>query len=263
MIIGEAVAVADSPEAVDHSAAADLRGAGDMNISKQTYQRISQAITIAETRTAGEISCVIAPDVGDYAETPIVWAALLALVVPLAIVLSGFDPSNLLEQIRGWSAAHGVPAATAARTGIMAYAALQACVFAVIAAIMSLPAVRRSMTSGSVKAESVHRAALQHFTSHGLDQTRDRTGVLLFVALAEHRAEVIADEGIYSKVENSVWDEVNDLLLAGMKKNDVALAFEAAIARTGDILAEHVPPLSDNPNETPDRLEIYTRKTSK
>ena len=124
------------------------------------------------------------------------------------------------------------------------------------ALVVSIPPIRRALTPASLKAERVHRAAMQQFLGHGLHATRERTGILLFASLAEHRAEVIADEGIYSVAPNAVWDEVVSLLITGLKRRDIPGGFEAAVKRCGEILAEHVPPRADNPNELADRLVI-------
>ena len=140
------------------------------------------------------------------------------------------------------------------------YVAVQVAVFIIAAVVVSLGPVRRALTPKSLKAARVHKAAMEQFLSHGLHLTQNRTGVLLFAAAAEHRAEVIADEGIYAAAPREVWDQVVDLLVAGLKRGDPAAAFEAAVRRSGEILAAHVPPHADgNPNELPDHLVVLPR----
>jgi putative membrane protein len=128
------------------------------------------------------------------------------------------------------------------------------------ALVVSIPAVRRVLTPGSLKAARVKRAALEQFLGHGLHVTRDRTGVLIFAALAEHRVEVIADEGIYAAAPNTVWDEVVADLVSGLKRGQIADGFVAAVGRTGAILADHVPPRGDDRNELPDGLTILPKR---
>ncbi len=226
-----------------------------MKVTPEDHARISEAVAEAELKTAGEIACVLAEEVGDYRETPIAWAAGAALVLPALALLAGFDPKSLTAMFGGWQTgdAGGVSALTA-------YILLQTAVFVLVALITAIPAVRRFLTPGSVKAGRVHEAAMQQFVARGMHLTEGRTGVLLFVSLAERRAEVIADEGIYAAAPNQVWDEVTGLLVGGARRGALADGFVAAIARAGEILAEHVPPVGGNPNERPDELTVVAAK---
>jgi len=225
-------------------------------MTEQDHDRISAAVAEAEAKTAGEIYCVMAPAVSDYRETPLAWAAGTALVLPALALLLGFEPQALTRLFGGWEAGHAAAADQTIFTALAIYVGLQAVVFVVAALVVSIPGIRRALTPRSLKAERVHRAAMEQFLAKGLHMTRERTGVLLFASLAEHRAEVVADEGIYAAAPHEVWDEVVALLIAGLKRKDPAGGFEAAIRRSGEILAQYVPPRADNPNELPDRLVI-------
>ena len=140
------------------------------------------------------------------------------------------------------------------------YIVLQAIVFIATALLVSIPPVKRALTPKAVKVERVHDAALQQFVTKSLHSTSARTGVLLFVALAEHRAEVIADEGVYAVAPREAWDSVVARVIDGVKGGRLADGLVAAIERAGEILAEHVPATGDNPNETPDELTILPPK---
>ena len=97
---------------------------------------------------------------------------------------------------------------------------------------------------------------MEQFLAHGLHVTRERTGVLIFAALSDRQVEVVADEGIHSKVDQAIWADAVEALAKGMKRNDPASGFEAAIGLCGDVLAEHFPPRTENPNEIEDRLVL-------
>lgn len=226
-----------------------------MAMTETDHDRIAAAVAKAETKTAGEIYCVLAPAVSDYRETPLAWATAAALVLPAGALLLGFEPQMLTRWFGGWTAAHTAATDATILSALTIYVALQAAVFIVAALFVSIPPVRRALTPASLKAERVHRAAMEQFLSHGLHATRERTGVLLFASLAEHRAEVVADEGIYKVTDPAVWDEVVALMIDGLKRRKTADGFVAAIELSGRILAAHVPPTGDdNPNELPDRL---------
>ena len=229
-------------------------------MTPQDLDRIAGAVAQAEKTTAGEIFCVLAPEVSDYRETPLVWAAATALVLPAAALFAGFRPEMLTRLFGGWSVGHASALDGAILSALSTYIALQLVVFVVAVLVVSVPPVRRALTPGSLKAARVKRAAMEQFLSHGLHVTRDRTGVLIFAALAEHRVEVIADEGIYKAAPTAVWDEVVADLVGGLKAGKIADGFVAAVARTGTILAAHVPPRGDDRNELPDGLTILPKR---
>ena len=229
-------------------------------MTSQDLDRIAGAVAEAEKTTAGEIFCVLAPEVSDYRETPLVWAAAAALVLPAGALFAGFRPDVLTRLFGGWSVGHAAALDAAILSALSTYIALQAVVFVVAALVVSIPPVRRALTPASLKAARVKRAAMEQFLSHGLHVTRDRTGVLIFAALAERRVEVIADEAIYKAAPDLVWGEVVADLVAGMKRGAVADGFVAAVGRAGAVLAAHVPPRGDDSNELPDGLTILPKR---
>ena len=85
--------------------------------------------------------------------------------------------------------------------------------------------------------------------------TKNRTGVLIFVSLAERYARIIADEGIAQKVHSSEWQTAIDVLLIHMRAGRVAQGFVAAIERCSAVLAAHAPP-DGSVNALPDRLYV-------
>ncbi|MGO9050190.1 MAG: TPM domain-containing protein, partial [Xanthobacteraceae bacterium] len=100
-----------------------------------------------------------------------------------------------------------------------------------------------------------HRAALEQFVVRRVAHTKNRTGVLIFVSLAEHYARIIPDEGIAEKVPNSEWQAAIDAMIAHLRSGDIVAGLTAAIERCADVLAAHAPP-DGSPNELPDRLYV-------
>ncbi len=229
-------------------------------MTPEDQARIASAVAAAEKTTAGEIFCVLAPEVADDREAPLVWAAAAALILPAGGLLAGLRPDMLTRLFGGWTIGHASATDTAILSALSIYIGLQAAIFIVVALLVSIPPVRRALTPRALKTAAVKRAAMDQFMSHGLHLTRDRTGVLIFAALAEHRAEVIADEGIYKAAPNTVWDDVVADLVAGMKQGKVADGFVAAVTRVGQILAAHVPVKGDDRNELPDGLTILPKR---
>jgi len=228
-------------------------------LSQADQDRIAQAVAQAEKTTAGEIYCVLAPEVGDDRAVPLIWATSAALLLPALALLAGFRPEMLSRLFGGWSIGHAAAQDVAILSALLTYVGLQAAIFAVVAALVSIPAVRRALIPSGIKKARVRRAALDYFMAKDLHLTRERTGVLIFAALAEHRVEVIADDGVHAAAPSGVWDEVVADLVAGLKRGAIADGFVAAIARAGAILAAHAPPRPDDRNELPDGLIVLPK----
>lgn len=183
-------------------------------LSPSDLAAIQAAVREAEARTSGEIYCVVADDSSDYFETPLAWAAGVALLGPALLLLVGVHP-GVPDFGGGWTAAQVTAAAgAAARETLMGAIVLQLVLFVATALVVSLGPVRRLLTPRGLKRERVRREAQAQFLGKNLHATRERTGVLIYVSLWEHMAELIADEGIAGQVEPQVWDRATRLFMA-------------------------------------------------
>jgi len=200
-------------------------------ISDADRTRIADAIRAAESKTTGEIFCVLARNAGSYRLVPVAWAAALALIVPWPLIYW-----------TEWEA-----------TTIYV---IQLTAFTLAAVGLSRPALRFRIVPRRTRRERAHASALRQFLAHGMQKTAGRTGVLIFAAEAERYVEIIADGGINAKVTQDVWDAAVASLIAAIKDGRAADGFVAAITQCGAVLAEHFPvaPGSINPDELPDRL---------
>lgn len=217
---------------------------------------IEAAVRQAEARTSGEIYCVVAQASSQYAETPIAWAAGVALLGPAILLLGGVHVS-VPDFFSSWTAAQaGALAEAAARRALAGAIVLQAVLFALSGLVAALPGVRLALTPRAVKRTAVKRLATEIFLSKNLHLTRERTGVLIYVSLAEHMAELIADDGIAEQVAPQVWDQAMAALAQGLRRGEPSAGFAAAIGLCGDLLAERFPASEDNPNELPDAVVV-------
>jgi len=229
-------------------------------LSPADLATIEAAVRQAEARTTGEIYCVVTPESSHYAETPIAWAAAVALLAPALLLLAGVR-ITLPDFFSTWSAEQVSQAVeTSVRYALYATILVQGVLFAVTALIVEIPAVRRALTPGRLKRHRVRRRAAEQFLAKNLHLTRDRTGVLIFVSLGERMAELIADEGIAGHVEPHVWDKAMAALTEGLKRGEPGAGFAAAVGLCGDVLAEKFPVRAgDNPNELPDAVVVLPK----
>ena len=165
-------------------------------------------------------------------------------------------PTASPERIAPWTAAQvGAAVGRAVRGALTATLILQAVLFVLVAAIGSLGPVRVFMTPHSVKKDRARRHAEELFLARNLHQTRERTGVLIFVSEAEHAAEIIADEGIAAVVDQSEWDAAIAALVTEAKAGRLGEGLARAVGMVGEILGRHFPAdQADNPNELPDAV---------
>lgn len=227
-----------------------------MSLTPEHHTRIAHAIATAETGTSGEIFCVLARSVSPYRDVLLGWAAGAALLLPMALIPLGLNPSWVPGLGETWSAGHLAATPDLVGGTLAAYAVCQAAIFLIVLALGWFTPLRRLMIPRAIRRERVHRAAMQQFLAHGLHVTQDRTGVLIFACLEDRHAEVIADESIHAKVDPEVWADALDALRVGMKAGDPGQGFEDAVRMAGAVLAQHFPPRPGNPNELADRLVI-------
>jgi putative membrane protein len=229
-------------------------------LSPSDLSAIEAAVREAELRTTGEIYCVVAEESSDYGETPLAWAAGVALLAPALLLLGGVEVS-IPDFFSTWTAVQvGEAIEGAVRRALIGAIVLQAILFVATALIVSIPAVRRTLTPRGLKRDRVRRRATEQFVAKNLHLTRERTGVLIFVSLGERMAELIADEGIASHVDPKVWDRAMAALIEGLKRGQPAAGYAAAIGLCADVLAERFPPRpDDNPNELSDAVVVLPR----
>ncbi len=210
-------------------------------MSPADQERVAQAVTQAEALTSGEILCVVTEEVSDYRETALAWAAGIALVVPAVIFALGAQPLSFAEALGGWSVAHSPAADTRMGLALTLYAAAQAVLFVAVAAIVSIPMVRRPLTPGFLKERRVGRAALQQFAVMSQHLAPGQTGVLIFASVADRRIEIVADAGAHAEIGEAAWDSVIAEAVAEMRAHGPAAGMVRAVQLAGELMARLFP----------------------
>ncbi len=200
-------------------------------ISADDRTRISAAIQAAEARTSGEIVCVLAESSSQPGALPVLIAAIVALALPwLLITFTNFAVEHILL--------------------------LQILVFLLLTFLLLLPPVYLALLPRRIRRAAAYRLATEQFVVRGIARKKDRSGILIFVSLAERYARIIADEGVAARASQAEWQAAIDLLVLHMRRDEIADGFIAAIGVCGDVLAAHFPHTQAGRDELPDRIYV-------
>ena len=219
-----------------------------MRLSEQDHARVSAAVTAAETTTDGEIVTIVADRSDAYHDVGLHWAVLAMLLALAVIALFPDFYMGLLDRLVGWQ---HVWTTRELLTILLAVLTIK---FLAVRFILAWMPLRMALTPRATKARRVRRRAIMLFKVGAEKRTASRTGVLLYLSLAEHRAEIVADEAIHGKVTPETWGEAMVALIDAVRAGRPGEGMAAAVARIGAVLAEHFPHTGTDPNELPDRL---------
>jgi putative membrane protein len=204
-------------------------------VTPEEHKAIAAVIRAAERRTSGEIYCVLARASDSY-----FFPASLMLV--LAMLVVGFVVALVLESL--WLTMR-----------LPVFLAAQLLALGAAMAVLKLsPGLRLRLVPRRWQYRHAHENALKQFLARNVHITAERTGVLIFVSLAEHYAEIVADAGINARVEQRVWDGIVAELVDHARRGRLADGFVAAVGRVGALLAEDFPVSSADRNELDDHL---------
>ena len=200
-----------------------------MLLNKNAQETLSRSIGEQEKRTDAELVTVLARQADEYRYVTLLWAALLSLLVPVALLF--------------------MPVWLTPFEGLL----LQWGVLLVLAVLFRLKPVQFRVVPRRLQRMRAAGLARQAFLEQGLHRTRGGTGLLIFVSEAEHYVEILADQGIARHVDDSEWQTIVDAFIARVKAGRVAEGFQECVAACGDKLATHVP-ATEQKNELPNHL---------
>jgi putative membrane protein len=195
--------------------------------------RVVEAVQAAEAGSRGQVVPVVVARSDAYPEARLRAALLGAAVVtaglllsPLPVTLGELPLAQLAGALLGWG-------------------------------LTWLAPVERFLVGHHHLDREVRARAMRAFLEHGLHQTSEGTGVLVFASLLEREAVVLGDHGIHARVGDAEWQATVDALVAGMKRGAPVDGFVEAIGRCGARLTEHFPRGAVAPgNELPDTIQL-------
>jgi len=219
------------------------------HVSEADHDLVTAAVAAAEAHTSGEIVTVIAAQSNDYDDVALVWASVIAFLAMSVVALFPEFYRGLYDQITGgWG--HELTAnqwlGTVIAIGVLKWIGMWL--------ILLWRPLRLALTPRAILAGRVRARAIDLFKVGTEAKTLGRTGILLYVSLKEHRADIVADEAIAAKVAPAVWGDAMEALVERVRGGEPGAGMAEAVRQMGAVLAEHFPKGDDNPNELPDRL---------
>ncbi len=217
-------------------------------INEAEHAKVSAAIAAAESGTDGEVIAIITERSDSYHDVGLHYA-----VAVLFLVLAFFTAwPNQLEgwwtRLMGWTAPPDLQQLLLILLGFALFK------FLVVLFVMRWMPLRLALTPGATKTRRVRRRAVMLFKAAAERRTVGRTGVLIYLSMGEHRAEIIGDDAITAVTTPETWGEAMVALLAGVKAGNAADGIAAAVGLIGEVLAEHFPKDGADTNEIPDKL---------
>ena len=203
-----------------------------MSLLNETERKqVADAITEVERHTDAELVTVLAERADDYHFIPLLWAGLVALLVPgAALFFTGDLHAQTLLLIQ-WGC------------------------FVILGAIFRVPQVATRLIPRSIRHGRAANLARRQFLEQNLHHTDDATGMLIFVSEAERYVEIIVDRGISERLDDATWSAIVDNFTAHVKRGETLAGFLHCIEACGTHLQAAVPATHER-NELPNRLII-------
>ena len=101
--------------------------------------------------------------------------------------------------------------------------------------------------------QTAQQRAIEVFSSLRVWDTEHNNGVLIYLLLADHDVEIVADRGIHVRLGKEVWEAVCREMEAAFRAGHFEAGVLAGIQAVGEHLSRHFPALSGKSNEMPDR----------
>ncbi len=114
--------------------------------------------------------------------------------------------------------------------------------------------VIKEKKSFSNRKKDLKKLTEEEFFKLGMQETRDKTGILIYILLTERQFYILADSGINEKVEQNTWDEVRNEMQKEFIIGNFTNGVIHGIDRVGHILSEHFPIKPDDTNELSNKV---------
>jgi putative membrane protein len=223
-------------------------------LTEDQHAIVSKAVEEAELSTSGEILTVLADRSDGYTDVALLWSvglsfSMMSLFAAFPSPFLNVWDAIVVEGLMGgwgheWST--GELASMTIGLGLLTFILTLAAQF--------WEPLKFALIPSATRTSRVHAAAVRHFKVGAEARTHGRTGILIYLSMREHRAEIVADEPIARLVEAEVWGEAMVDMLKEIKQGRIAEGLAVGVRDVGFVLSQHFPRADDDENELPDRL---------
>ena len=219
-----------------------------LSLSAEDHAKVSAAIAAAEATSDGEIIAITADQSDAYHDVGLHYAVLVLFLVLAFFAIWPQQLELWWTLLMGWTAE---PSMRQLLTLLLGIALLK---FLAVLFLLKWRPLRLLLTPGSTKTRRVRRRAVMLFKTGAERRTIGRTGILIYLSMGEHRAEIVGDEAITAVTTPETWGEAMAALLKDVKAGRPGDGIVAAVGLIGTVLAQHFPKSSEDSNEVPDKL---------
>ena len=212
------------------------------------HGRLSDAVRRAEGDTSGEIVTIIADRSDAYHDVGLHYAILAMLLVPILFAVFPHWPDAILRLVTSGWGEREMPALYVLIFFLMAL------VFLIVRYTLAIMSLRLALTPKATRRRRVRRKAIELFRVGTEKRTTGRTGILIYLSMGEHMAEIVADEAIYTRVPDTDWGDAMAAMIEHVAAGRTTDGMIAAVEKVGVILAANLPRDAGDKNELPDRV---------
>ena len=212
--------------------------------STADHDTIKHAIVDAEKHTSGEIIPVIASASGRYDRAEDIFGLIFSLIC----VATGWCLFHNETSSTSWSS-FSFDLTSILLTVLLGF--ISGVLLTHFFPVLRLPFIPDS----EVEAE-VDRAAAAAFQQNRLRNTKDSTGILIYISLYEHQVRIMGDDAISAKLSQADWSRICDSIVTNFRQKQYTTGIVDGITQTGNLLAEHFPINADDKDELANELII-------
>jgi len=221
-----------------------------IKVDKDKLKKISDVVKQAESKTSGEIATAIIKQSDNYAYNELLFSIISGFVYFMAAMIFSNQIERIIQSMF-WEYRQEY------FIGFMGLSIFV--VIGIFYLLSNIPVIDRLIIPKKTRIEKVNQRALRYFTESGVYDTRDRTGILIFISILEQRVELIADKGINEKIEQKEWNNIVENIVLGLKHGNWVDKLSESITRCGILLEKHFPIKDDDTNELKDELVVLEK----
>ncbi|NQV16961.1 MAG: TPM domain-containing protein [Armatimonadetes bacterium] len=221
-----------------------------LKFSKENLEQINKTVQQAESKTSGEIATAFIKESYDYAIYELIFAVICGFLYFVIMMFFVYEVETFIKQMF-WDYSNNYL--------LLFYGFSTFLIISIFYFIANISMIDRIIVPKKVMKQKVKERAVRHFMESGVYNTRDRTGILIFISFLERRIELIADKGINEKIPQEKWNSIVENIIQGIKSDEVIEKLKESILECGKILEKHFPIKPDDTNELSDDVTILEK----